>query len=323
MSLQALAKPTSLEAIGTTRWQTEISLNPVADWDSLPELRARTSVSDDNTASVGAVEFSPALGWFPGPAAAMYAAWGAPRHGYLATMSGASAEVLRPRYNVGLTAGTLIHGATSFELPSHLTLGQGEFLASLSRWGADPSDSTFLLRLDSLTSSSISILGPSGEERAAATRAESVTRRFSQHYDEILEWLGLTTAEMKVVTGIGRSTRFYWREGDPRPSTGRRLEQVHALVRSIVDALGPANARAWFASGSPSGVDLLVAHDYAGLSSRAHSVVFATAETAALQRLAEQVERVDDDDTGGTTVSPPEYLQKRRRSRKRMASDDR
>jgi DNA-binding transcriptional regulator YiaG len=73
-------------------------------------------------------------------------------------------------------------------------------------------------------------------------------------FDEIREWLSLTTDETARLVGVGRTTPLAWeREGrEPRPASARRLYQVHSIVSALVMRVGEPAAVEWLERGDPS-----------------------------------------------------------------------
>jgi hypothetical protein len=63
---------------------------------------------------------------------------------------------------------------------------------------------------------------------------------------ELMRWLRRSREEVASICGFSLRTSRYWDVGKtPRPSTVRHLFDVHALVSSLVRALGMQGARAW------------------------------------------------------------------------------
>ena len=226
------------------------------------------------------------------------------------------------RYNVELIVGETAPLSTTFSVPLQWSTAQGDFLSALTphTWFHAHRGS---LGAANFERRSISLISGGHVEAPKVAFGPDLP----SYYDEVMSWLELTTVEMKQATGIGRSTRFYWRDNAWRPTTGRQLEQVHSLVRAVVDARGSAEAaRDWFFSGSPSGFDLLRNGDVSALSQRAHDLLFGGAEARALVRSAiraneRRFERTDD---VGEAVEPGRARNRRRQRRQRKAlSDDR
>jgi hypothetical protein len=81
-----------------------------------------------------------------------------------------------------------------------------------------------------------------------------------QAFTELKTWLNLTTVEAAELVGVKRTTPSAWaRDGrEPRPSSGRRLYQIHSIVRAVVRDLGEDTATRWLESGAPSPRDLIL-----------------------------------------------------------------
>jgi hypothetical protein len=77
---------------------------------------------------------------------------------------------------------------------------------------------------------------------------------------QLIAWLGITYEELARITGVGRSTLFYWRgEGVlPRGRNARQLLRVHSLASLLVKRFGVDGARKWLHSGTPTPWDLLL-----------------------------------------------------------------
>ena len=210
---------------------------------------------------------------------------------------------------------------TAFSLPPHLTFTQGAFLKALSALRSPLLAPPFLQPADVRWS----LISPFREPDILddAKRPD-----LARQYDEVLNWLHLSTEEMRQATGIGRSTRHYWDTGSGRLSTGRRLNQVHGLVKSLVDRLGAASAQQWFGAGDPTGLELLKAEELTELTRRASAVLFPGAEARGFARERELIamsER-DVDDDASVAATPAQNPLRRRpgpNRRRKTLSDDR
>jgi len=94
--------------------------------------------------------------------------------------------------------------------------------------------------------------------------------------DDLLEWMQITHDELSAMTGIGRTTFFYWKKkgAAPHPKTMRPLWRLHSLGEGVVRALGEGGAARWFNSGSPSPRELLMAGDTDAAENLAHRLLF-------------------------------------------------
>lgn len=81
---------------------------------------------------------------------------------------------------------------------------------------------------------------PAADAKVAAERREKSERAVAAA-DDLRKWLDVTVDEVAKLTGASGSAIFYWdREGgSPRPRTARNLFRLHALVRSLKDAIAP------------------------------------------------------------------------------------
>jgi hypothetical protein len=131
------------------------------------------------------------------------------------------------------------------------------------------------------------------------------------------EWTGAAKADLAAMVGV-RSTKtlYNWRDRPAtvlRRTTQIRLVRLHALVRSIINAMGPLDGRVWLTSGTPSPLDLLVQGDIAAVEQRARAAgvrpglahrVLSPTEAQALRRGGlhlEPVTRAMRDDTSART----------------------
>jgi|ERR1035437_380397 hypothetical protein len=228
-------------------------------------------------------------------------------------------------HNLALTISAAPLASTTFTVPVHLSLTQGQFLEILSS-----PQGQMLNYLPYAQVRAAPAQYPVGytiwrNDEQPTLEIVQTSREFGRYYDEVIEWLQLTTREMRQATGIGKSTRFYWNTNAARGSTGRRLAQVHALVASLVDRLGPEETRHWFRTGRPSGLDLLAADDVTALTRRAHDVVFERAEGAALlqarDELALQEDELNDEPTHPSEL--PLILRNKALRRRKTLSDGR
>jgi len=98
---------------------------------------------------------------------------------------------------------------------------------------------------------------------------------------QLLDWIGITHAELAEITGIGRTTFFYWRRtgATPQLRTLRPLWRVYSLAQAVQGALGRRGAQRWFNAGAPTPRELLLAGDFDEAELRAHRVVFQPTST--------------------------------------------
>jgi hypothetical protein len=85
------------------------------------------------------------------------------------------------------------------------------------------------------------------------------------------------------MTGIGRTTFFYWKRtgATPHPRTLRPLWRLYALAQSLREVLGEGGVLAWLSSGSPSHREMLMAGDLEEVERRAHRLLFQQPSTPA------------------------------------------
>lgn len=95
-------------------------------------------------------------------------------------------------------------------------------------------------------------------------------------FKELGGWLHIRDDEVAALAGIARTTARSWlREGrEPRPSTARRLYQLHALAAAVAGRLGDEGARLWFAAGDPAPRDLLLEGDLEPVERRVQGLLF-------------------------------------------------
>jgi transcriptional regulator with XRE-family HTH domain len=79
-------------------------------------------------------------------------------------------------------------------------------------------------------------------------------------FRELTNLLGISSAQLGDLVGIGRTTPYAWERSHRRPRirTVRRLYQVHALVSTLANRLGPTDYREWITSQTPSPRDLVL-----------------------------------------------------------------
>jgi hypothetical protein len=80
---------------------------------------------------------------------------------------------------------------------------------------------------------------------------------------DLQEWLGLSIAEVCRASGLAQSTVYHWADHSdtkPRMSTVRGLLALWALAGTVREVLGEGEGRAWWHSGDPSALELLLAH---------------------------------------------------------------
>jgi hypothetical protein len=93
---------------------------------------------------------------------------------------------------------------------------------------------------------------------------------------EIISWLGITHDELSQITGIGRSTLFYWQrnEGAPRAANARNINRLHALASLLVKRFGVKGAQSWIQNGPDRPWDYLIASDIASVEDLVRSTLF-------------------------------------------------
>ncbi len=112
--------------------------------------------------------------------------------------------------------------------------------------------------------SSLTVSTPVPAAIAAALLERLSLTPQSEHLDrcfeEIKNILGASLVEATAAAGIDRGTVYAWRRrgSAPRPGTVGAVLRLHGLVTSAAAAAGEEGARAWFRSGKPSPLDMLI-----------------------------------------------------------------
>lgn len=112
--------------------------------------------------------------------------------------------------------------------------------------------------------SSLTVPTPVPAVLAAALREHMTLTPQSEHLDRCFEQikhvLGASLAEATAAAGIDRGTVYAWRKrgSTPRPGTVGAVLRLNGLVASAASAVGEDAARAWFRSGHPSPLDMLI-----------------------------------------------------------------
>jgi hypothetical protein len=67
---------------------------------------------------------------------------------------------------------------------------------------------------------------------------------------DLVNWLKITYDDLASITGLSRSTLFYWKRtgASPRMSNSRQLLRVYSLASLLVRRFGAEGARRWWAS---------------------------------------------------------------------------
>lgn len=113
--------------------------------------------------------------------------------------------------------------------------------------------------------SSLTLPTPPPADLAGSLRERLALAPQSKHLDRCFEGikhvLGASLAEATAAAGIDRGTVYAWRRrgSTPRPGTVGAVLRLHGLVASAASAVGEDTARAWFHSGDPSPLDMLIA----------------------------------------------------------------
>lgn len=86
---------------------------------------------------------------------------------------------------------------------------------------------------------------------------------FQGMLNEIISGLGITYDQLAQITGIGRTTLFYWRRGEasPRASNLHQVMRLHALVSLLVKRFGNNGATSWLQLANPERWDRLIHGD--------------------------------------------------------------
>jgi hypothetical protein len=90
--------------------------------------------------------------------------------------------------------------------------------------------------------------------------------------------LRLTFDEIHEITGIARTTLFYWKGGEtvPRPAKLTPLLRLYALARALLGHFRePEEAAAWLRAGNPSPLQLLKRGDFDKVEDAVAALVFA------------------------------------------------
>jgi hypothetical protein len=91
--------------------------------------------------------------------------------------------------------------------------------------------------------------------------ADPRAREALEAVSDLGSWLQLSSDHVADIAQFSLRSLRYWSAGkSPRPSTVRRLFEIHALVRSVVRTLGRSQAYEWFATVNRNGssrLDLL------------------------------------------------------------------
>jgi hypothetical protein len=97
-----------------------------------------------------------------------------------------------------------------------------------------------------------------------------------EEIDDIIKWLDITYDELSKITGIGRSTLFYWRQtgNPPRGSNSRQVHRVHALASLLEKRFGPIGAQRWLQSGLERPWDTLIRGDVDTVEELARTALF-------------------------------------------------
>lgn len=75
---------------------------------------------------------------------------------------------------------------------------------------------------------------------------------------DLVDWLEVSRDEVAEICGFSLRASHYWTGGvTPRPTTTRRLYEVHSLIRSLVKAIGSAETRNWLRGADRSGTQRL------------------------------------------------------------------
>jgi hypothetical protein len=99
--------------------------------------------------------------------------------------------------------------------------------------------------------------------------------------DTLTASLGLTHADLQQITGIGRTSLFYWKRGEivPRPATIAPLLRLYALARGLLGHFDAAeDAAAWLRASRPSPLSLLLKGRFEKVEDVVASLVFADSD---------------------------------------------
>jgi hypothetical protein len=98
----------------------------------------------------------------------------------------------------------------------------------------------------------------------------------SDQVNDIISWLGLTNDQLSQITGIGRSTLFYWRHSGsaPRAVNARNIDRLHSLASLLVKRFGIKGAQSWLHNGPSKPWDYLIDGDIASVEDLARTALF-------------------------------------------------
>jgi hypothetical protein len=98
----------------------------------------------------------------------------------------------------------------------------------------------------------------------------------SDQVSEIISWLGLTNDQLSQITGIGRSTLFYWRRSGsaPRATNARNIDRLHSLASLLVKRFGIKGAQSWLHNGPSRPWDYLIEGEIASVEDLARGALF-------------------------------------------------
>jgi DNA-binding transcriptional regulator YiaG len=135
-------------------------------------------------------------------------------------------------------------------------------------------------------------------------------------FDELREWLNLTTDETARLVGVGRTTPLAWeREGrEPRPAHARRLYQVHSIVSALVARVGVPAAVEWLERGEPSPRHRLEQGEITSVAREAERILLQRERRSELPARDELV--VEDEDAPVAAVVPLRRGRRRRSTRR-------
>jgi hypothetical protein len=175
--------------------------------------------------------------------------------------------------NLDLTSQKILTRTISASIASSLAgvqRLQNDAFTELSR-NLHVSFSRLLVR--SFTPALLSVAHSLEESSVGKTR---LTNDPAEAVDLLCTWLDLTHDELASITGIAKTTFFYWKRTGAKPyrKTSRPLWRFYGLAETIVRQVGEMHAPEWIREGDPSTLALLLEGDLDSAESRVHAMAF-------------------------------------------------
>jgi hypothetical protein len=98
---------------------------------------------------------------------------------------------------------------------------------------------------------------------------------------DLVKWLRITYDDLARMTGLSRSTLFYWKRtgASPRMSNSRQLLRVYSLASLLVRRFGAEGARRWWASDGQAAWAELMGGDLLQAEELVRAQLFGTRQT--------------------------------------------